>query len=67
MKAKRIISNCCVRYLAYVNDTTKEERLQPEDVPVVKDYTEFFPKELPGLPPDGKIRDQTTTKNGSSI
>ena len=36
-------------------DTSKEEKLQPKDVPIVKDFIEVFPEELPGLPPDRVI------------
>nr|GFC53660.1 putative reverse transcriptase domain-containing protein [Tanacetum cinerariifolium] len=41
-------------FLAYittkkVEDKSKEKRL--EDVPVVRDFPEVFPEDLPGLPP----------------
>ncbi|MDT9110877.1 hypothetical protein, partial [Escherichia coli] len=36
-------------------DTTKTDKLQPKDVPIVQDFLEFFPEELPGLPPEGEI------------
>src|SRR4051812_40715952 len=26
--------------------------LDPEDIPVVRDFPDIFPKELPGMPPD---------------
>ena len=29
--------------------------MRPEDVPIVRDFLEVFPEELPGLPPDREI------------
>ena len=55
LKARKMISSGCDRYLAYIMDTSKEEKLQPKDVPIVKDFIEVFPEELPGLPPDREI------------
>ena len=36
-------------------DTTKTNKLQPKDVPIVQDFLEVFPEELPGLPPEREI------------
>ena len=41
-------------YLTYVIDTKKEE-LSLSDIPIVCDYRNEFPKELPGLPPQREI------------
>ena len=50
MKARRLVRHGCAAYLAYVVDTTVEgPRL--EDVPVVQEFLDVFPEELPGLPP----------------
>ena len=43
------------RFLASMVDPSKETKLTPGDVPVVKDYVLVFPKDLPGLPPDREI------------
>ena len=55
MQAKRMISNGCTGFLASAVDKTKEVEPSPEDVPVVKEYVEVFPEELPGLPPQREI------------
>ena len=55
MQAKRMLSNGCIGFLASVVDKTKEIDSSPEDVPVVREYIEVFPKELPGLPPQREI------------
>ncbi|KAL5570452.1 hypothetical protein UlMin_027027 [Ulmus minor] len=52
LKAKKMLSNGCVGYLAHVVDTTVDAILKPEDVHVVKNFLEVFPEDLPGLPPD---------------
>ncbi|XP_074346508.1 uncharacterized protein LOC141685294 [Apium graveolens] len=40
----------CDGYLAFVKDTSKDEP-RIEDYPVVREYEDVFPDELPGLPP----------------
>lgn len=42
-------------FLANVVDISVEEKLQPTNVPVVKEYVEVFPEELPGLPLEREI------------
>ena len=41
-------------YLAYVVDTQKEEP-NLQDIPVVNEFEDVFPQDLPGLPPDRVI------------
>ncbi|KAL5548820.1 hypothetical protein UlMin_004051 [Ulmus minor] len=36
-------------------DTTKKEKVELEDVPVVNEFEEVFPEELPGIPPDREV------------
>ena len=36
-------------------DTSLEQHSKPEDVPVVQEFLEVFPEDLPGLPPDREI------------
>ncbi|KAJ0445511.1 putative nucleotidyltransferase, Ribonuclease H [Helianthus annuus] len=43
----------CVIYMAQV--TIGEEKPRIEDIPVISDYPEVFPEELPGLPPDRQV------------
>ena len=55
MKAKRLLDSGCVGYLASMVDTSLERHLKPEDVLVVQEFLEVFPKDLPRLPPDREI------------
>ncbi|XP_071739480.1 uncharacterized protein [Rutidosis leptorrhynchoides] len=50
MKAKKSLSKGCESFLAYVVDCKKEKKAIA-DIPVVSEFTEVFPDELPGLPP----------------
>ncbi|GAB2279902.1 hypothetical protein Dimus_039391 [Dionaea muscipula] len=44
----------CEGFLAYVVETrTDEPRL--EDIPVVREFADVFPNDLPGLPPDREV------------
>ncbi|XP_062113261.1 uncharacterized protein LOC133824401 [Humulus lupulus] len=54
-EARRLLESGCMGYLASVVDTYKEQKLKPKDVPVVRDFLEVFPEDLPGLPPDREI------------
>ncbi|KAL5567714.1 hypothetical protein UlMin_024289 [Ulmus minor] len=47
LKAKKMLSNGCVGYLAHIVDTTVDATLKLEDVHVVKNFLEFFPEDLP--------------------
>nr|GEU40265.1 reverse transcriptase domain-containing protein [Tanacetum cinerariifolium] len=54
IKAQKYIENGCELFLAQVTKQgSKEKRL--EDVPVIRDFPEAFPDELPGLPPPRKV------------
>ncbi|KAI3795060.1 hypothetical protein L1987_37704 [Smallanthus sonchifolius] len=44
----------CEAYLVYVIDECKEVK-ELDDVPVVREYPELFPEDLPGIPPDREI------------
>ena len=46
-----MIQKGCEAYLSHVIDTRKTEA-KLEDIPVVNEFQDMFPVELPGLPPD---------------
>ncbi|WP_142351208.1 hypothetical protein, partial [Bacillus thuringiensis] len=50
MLAQKYVRKGCEAYLAYVLDD-KESEKKPESLPVVCEYPDVFPEELPGLPP----------------
>ncbi|KAI3715416.1 hypothetical protein L6452_22398 [Arctium lappa] len=54
MKMQKYLRKECVAYLAHVvNKEIKEKCLQ--DIPVVRDFPEVFPEDLPGLPPPRQV------------
>ena len=54
LKARKMIKKGCEAYLAYVRDVDQlEQRL--ENVPVVCEFSDVFPEELPALPPEREI------------
>ncbi|XP_070049441.1 uncharacterized protein [Nicotiana tomentosiformis] len=54
MKAQRLLKKGCLGLLAIVNDTRKET-ISIEDVLVVREFSDVFPEDLPGLPPVREI------------
>ena len=54
IQAKRLLRQGCEAYLAHVIDLDKNMP-KIEDVPVVNEFPDVFPDELPGLPPDREI------------
>jgi len=54
MQTRRLLCQGCQAYLAYVRDVEKGN-LKIEDIPVVCEFPDVFPDELPGLPPDREI------------
>ncbi|XP_021971668.1 uncharacterized protein LOC110866827 [Helianthus annuus] len=53
MKAAKCIRKGCLAYLISLSTGNKENKI--EDVPVVAEYADVFPDELPGLPPDREV------------
>ncbi|KAL8095604.1 hypothetical protein AgCh_036864 [Apium graveolens] len=54
IETKRLLCQGCEVYLAHVMDVEKES-VRIEDIPIVRDFPDVFPDELPGLPPDREI------------
>nr|GEZ10074.1 hypothetical protein [Tanacetum cinerariifolium] len=50
IKARKYIENGCELFLAQVTGTVSKEK-RVEDVPVIRDFPEVFPEDLPGLSP----------------
>nr|GEW13305.1 putative reverse transcriptase domain-containing protein [Tanacetum cinerariifolium] len=54
IKARKYIENGCELFLAQVTGTvSKEKRI--EDVPVIRNFPEVFPEDLPGLSPPRQV------------
>ncbi|KAD6796253.1 hypothetical protein E3N88_07149 [Mikania micrantha] len=50
IKARKCLQKQCIAFLAHVVEKEKDKK-KIQDVPVVKEYPEVFPEDLPGLPP----------------
>jgi len=49
-----MVKNGCEAYLAYVCDS-KEKTRELTNILIVREFTDVFPDELPGLPPDREV------------
>nr|GEV24731.1 putative reverse transcriptase domain-containing protein [Tanacetum cinerariifolium] len=54
IKTKRYISRGYQVFIAHVTDKKSDEK-RLEDIPLVREFPEIFPKDLPGLPPIRQI------------
>ncbi|XP_070054725.1 uncharacterized protein [Nicotiana tomentosiformis] len=54
LKAQHMAEKVCLVYLAYVRDTTAETPTI-DSVPVVREFSDVFPSDFPGIPPDCDI------------
>ncbi|GJV17453.1 hypothetical protein Tco_1362776 [Tanacetum coccineum] len=69
IKTQKYSLKGCHVFLAHVTtkeaeDKSKEKRL--EDVPIVRDFHEVFPKDLPGLPPTRQMEFQIDLMHGDA-
>ena len=55
MKARKWLANGCVGFLASVFGTSKKEKPKLEDLLVVNEFVDIFPKDLLGLPLDREV------------
>ncbi|GAB2303215.1 hypothetical protein Dimus_038375 [Dionaea muscipula] len=54
LQAHKMLRKGCTGYLAYVVEVEHgEQRL--EDIPIVNEFPDVFPEDLPGLPPDREV------------
>ncbi|KAJ0513979.1 putative nucleotidyltransferase, Ribonuclease H [Helianthus annuus] len=54
LKARKCLRKGCVAFLAHIVDKKAAEP-KIEDIPVVREYPEDFPEDLPGLPPQRQV------------
>ncbi|GJX54077.1 putative reverse transcriptase domain-containing protein [Tanacetum coccineum] len=63
--ARKYVEQGCHLFLAHVTKKkSKEKRL--EDVPVIRDFPEVFPEELPGLPPPRQVEFRIDLVSGAA-
>ncbi|GJU87459.1 putative reverse transcriptase domain-containing protein [Tanacetum coccineum] len=58
IKAKRYISRGCQVFMIQVTEKKKSDEKRLEDIPIVKEFPEVFPEDLPGLPPVRQVEFQ---------
>ncbi|KAL5579180.1 hypothetical protein UlMin_011622 [Ulmus minor] len=66
MRARKMLLSSCQGYLAIVVDTTYVEKSKPEEIIVVQEFSDVFPEELPGIPPDREISFEIELLPGSA-
>ena len=54
MKAHKFLRKGHTAILALISEKPSEEK-QLEDIPIVRDFSEVFPEDLPGLPPPRQV------------
>ncbi|GKA99130.1 putative reverse transcriptase domain-containing protein [Tanacetum coccineum] len=53
-KARKYLSRGCQAFIAHVVDTSFEKK-SAKDVPVVNEFLDVFPEDLPGIPPKRQV------------
>ena len=66
IKARKCLQKKCVAFLAHVVEKEKDKK-KIQDVPVVKEYPEVFPEDLPGLPPVRPVEFRIDLVPGASL
>ena len=54
MKARRFLRKGCEAFLALILDP-KREQVNLENIPVIREFPDVFPEELPGVPPEREV------------
>ncbi|KAJ8769788.1 hypothetical protein K2173_007648 [Erythroxylum novogranatense] len=64
MSALRLMRGGCEAYLVHMVDSRVQQRLQ--DIPVIREFSDVFPDELPGLPPDWETEFEIDLVSGTT-
>ena len=54
MEARRFLRKCCEAFLALILDS-KREQVNFKNIPVIREFPDVFPEELPGVPPEREV------------
>ncbi|GAA0171836.1 hypothetical protein LIER_41232 [Lithospermum erythrorhizon] len=63
--ARKLLKKECTSYLAHVVDMEKT-KVKLEDVYIVREYTDVFPEELSGIPPEREVKFKIDLLPGTS-
>ena len=66
MMAGKMLQKSYPGYLAYVVEV-REDDVRLEDIPIVREFPDVFPDDLPGLPPDREIDFQIELAPGTEL
>jgi hypothetical protein len=66
LEANVLLRKGCQGYLAYVIDTEKSE-VKLDGIPIVREFPDVFPEELPRLPPDKEIEFSIDLAPGTAL
>ena len=53
LKARRLVQQGCEAFIEFITEDKQSQRV--EEIPVVCEFQDVFPKEIPGLPPIRKV------------
>ncbi|XP_076931759.1 uncharacterized protein LOC143597019 [Bidens hawaiensis] len=53
IKANKCLNQGCLAFMAYVTEESKPKEIK--DVPIVSEFSDVFPDELPGIPPNREV------------
>ncbi|GJT85038.1 putative nucleotidyltransferase, ribonuclease H [Tanacetum coccineum] len=65
VKTQKYIKRGCCTFLSYITEKKSEEK-RLKDVPIVCDFPEVFPEDLPGLPPPRQVEFQIELVPGAA-
>jgi len=54
MAARKLLKKGCTTYLAYVINS-RNGKIEPSDIPIMREFPDVFPEELPGLPLEREV------------
>ncbi|XP_035835732.1 uncharacterized protein LOC118483995 [Helianthus annuus] len=65
LKVSQCLKSRCVIYMAQV--TVNDPKPKIEDIPIISEYPDIFPDELPGLPPERQVEFRIDILPGSAL
>ncbi|KAD7116931.1 hypothetical protein E3N88_04199 [Mikania micrantha] len=65
-KSHKYLRKKCIAFLAHIVEK-KEKGKNIEDVPVIRDFPEVFPDDLPGLPPERQVEFRIDLVPGANL